>query len=134
MKFITSQWLESAKSDLSTIEAILSNDLLTHVVAFHAQQCVEKALKAVIEEYELSSKKIHDLVTLKNMIATVYEFDFDEDMLGLLNKLYIDSRYPGDLGLFPDGKPTTEDARGFFNFAQGVYKDVKNFLNESPAS
>ena len=65
MKFITSQWLESAKSDLSTIEAILSNDLLTHVVAFHAQQCVEKALKAVIEEYELSSKKIHDLVTLK---------------------------------------------------------------------
>jgi HEPN domain-containing protein len=134
MKFITSQWLESAKSDLSTIEAILSNDLLTHVVAFHAQQCVEKALTAVIEEYELSSKKIHDLVTLKNMIATVYEFDFDEDMLGLLNKLYLDSRYPGDLGLFPDGKPTTEDARGFFNFAQGVYKDVKNFLNESPAS
>lgn len=37
MKCATVGWLESAKSDLDTIEEILGNDRLTHVVAFHSQ-------------------------------------------------------------------------------------------------
>ena len=95
---------------------------------------VERRVDAFIEEYELSSEKIHNLVTLNSIIATVHEFNFEEDILGLLNKLYIDSRYPGDLGLLPDGRPTSEDARIFFHFAQEVYEAVKRFLAENPAS
>ena len=30
---------------------------------------------------------------------------------------YIDSRYPGDMGLLPYGKPTLEDAKEFHEFA-----------------
>ena len=41
MKHITAGWLESAKSDLDTIEEILGNDQLSHVVVFHSQQCIE---------------------------------------------------------------------------------------------
>ncbi len=53
MKSISGDWLKSARSDLLTMEALLGRDELTAVVAFHAQQCVEKVLKAIIEEHEL---------------------------------------------------------------------------------
>ena len=130
MKLITKEWLNSAKSDLDTIKAILDNELLTHIVAFHAQQCIEKCLKAVIEEHELSACKIHNLITLKSMVSKVKDFDFDEDLLGLLNTLYVDSRYPGDLGLMPNGKPTLEDAHQFNTLAVKVYREIRTFLSE----
>lgn len=41
-----------------------------------------------------------------------------------LDNLYIEARYPGDLGLLPNGKPTLEDSRGFFEVAQAVHTQV----------
>ena len=49
MKHIAAGWLESAKSDLDTIEEILGNDQLSHVVVFHSQQCIEKTFKPIIK-------------------------------------------------------------------------------------
>lgn len=72
--------------------------------------------------------KIHDLVTLKNTISSVYRDDSDEDLLSLLNKLYIDSRYPGDFGLLPDGKPGVDDAKRFYECSRDTYKNVSAFL------
>jgi hypothetical protein len=43
----------------------------------------------MVEEFELASQKIHNLITLNETISSVYQFDFDEDKLGLLNKLYL---------------------------------------------
>ena len=40
MKDISLEWLRSAKSDIETIDAILEKKQLTHIVAFHSQQCV----------------------------------------------------------------------------------------------
>lgn len=59
MKTVTVDWLRSAEADLKTIEAIISNPGLTMVVAFHAQQCIEKCLKALLEELDLETGKIH---------------------------------------------------------------------------
>ncbi len=129
MKHITDTWLKSAKSDLYTIEEILGNDQLTHVVAFHSQQCIEKTFKAIVEEFELTSIKTHDLITLKNTISSVYCESIDDDLLSLLNKLYIDSRYPSDLGLLPNGKPDTDDAKRFYENAREIYDNVRVFVD-----
>ncbi len=128
MKDISLEWLRSAKTDLETIDAILENERLRNIVAFHSQQCVEKCLKAVIEEFDLPAGKIHNLITLMVIVTKVKEFNFSEDNLSLLNTLYIDSRYPGALGLLPDGNPTEEETAEFYKFACNVYKDVKDFL------
>lgn len=53
MKAITREWLTRAVEDLAAAETLLSRADLTNVVAFHTQQAVEKALKAVIEELDL---------------------------------------------------------------------------------
>jgi HEPN domain-containing protein len=138
MKFITSEWLKSADDDINTIKAIIDDESLTHIVAFHSQQCIEKSFKAMVEEFELASQKIHNLITLNETISSVYQFDFDEDKLGLLNKLYLDSRYPGDLGLLPNGKPSIEVAKGFQELAKEIYERIntliKNRDKQSPKS
>ena len=128
MKFITSEWLKSADDDINTIKAIIDDESLTHIVAFHSQQCIEKSFKAMVDEFELASQKIHNLITLNETISSVYQFDFDEDKLGLLNKLYLDSRYPGDLGLLPNGKPSIEVAKGFQELAKEIYERINTFI------
>jgi HEPN domain-containing protein len=128
MKFITGEWLKSADDDLNTIKAIIDDESLTHIVAFHSQQCIEKSFKAMVDEFELASQKIHNLITLNETISSIYQFDFDEDKLGLLNKLYLDSRYPGDLGLLPNGKPSTEVAKGLQELAKEIYKRINTFI------
>lgn len=45
MKKITEDWSKSADADLAIIERILDQENLSHQVAFHAQQTVEKAFK-----------------------------------------------------------------------------------------
>ena len=42
-----------------------------------------------------------------------------------LDSLYIESRYPGNLGLLPEGKPTIKQAQLYYEFAQKVYAVVK---------
>lgn len=59
MKLITKEWLNRAKDDLTVIEEIIDNRHLTNMVAFHAQQTVEKTLKAIIEEFEIGFIKTH---------------------------------------------------------------------------
>ncbi|MBD3796005.1 MAG: HEPN domain-containing protein, partial [Epsilonproteobacteria bacterium] len=50
------------------------------------------------------------------------------EILEKLDELYIDSRYPGDMGLLPNGKPTLEEAKEFYNFAQSIFDKVCEIL------
>ena len=56
MKQLTREWLNAAGDDLLTIENLQYNPILTNVIAFHSQQAIEKILKAIMEEYEISFK------------------------------------------------------------------------------
>jgi len=132
MKSITSDWLRSANTDLETINEIIDNMNLTAIVAFHAQQCVEKCLKAFLEEFDIEVKKTHNLLVLKTATEIHNSFSLDEDMLSLLNKLYIDSRYPGAFGLLPTGAPTLEEARGFAEFAKATMAKILKEVNACP--
>lgn len=130
MKHITKNWLESAESDLETIKEIIHNDILTHIIAFHSQQAIEKSFKAMMEEKGIDFIKTHDLVTLYGKIKKFIDFNIEISILELLDKLYIDSRYPGNLGLLPYGKPTLEHAKKFYRFALKVFEKVKNNLEK----
>jgi HEPN domain-containing protein len=100
MKFLTGEWLKSAESDIETIDEIIDNPHLTHVVAFHSHQCIEKCFKAVLEEFEIEIDKIHNLLKLYKEIRQALNIELDYNKLELLSKLYIDARYPSELGLF----------------------------------
>ena len=65
MKRASGQWLESAEMDLDSIGEIVHVEHLTPVAAIHSQQCVEKCLKAVLEEHSKKVPKEHSTLKLK---------------------------------------------------------------------
>ena len=123
-------WLRSAHDDLLTISELIGNELLTHVVAYHAQQAIEKSLKAILENNSEPVPRIHNLITLKGMVEKFLQFDEDSDIFDQINELYVDSRYPTDLGYLPEGKPSLKAAVAFKNTAQSIYEEVLNSLGE----
>ena len=127
--FQAKEWLKSAYSDLRNIHYIVKDEFLTHMVAFHAQQAIEKSLKAILENEENRIPKVHKLQNLINRVNV--DIDFDENIIEVLDELYIESRYPGDLGLLPEGKPSLENAESFYATAQHTFEEVCALLDVS---
>jgi HEPN domain-containing protein len=126
MKPAIVRWLEFAEIDLKDAKTLVEEGSLLSVVCFHAQQSVEKCLKALIESRGLNPPKSHDLLMLHGQVDNVIKLD--EDTLAKLNQVYIDSRYPASLGLLPEGLPDVADAEGFYEFANAVLIQVKTEL------
>ena len=129
MKRVTEAWLIRAGEDLDAIRSLRGNPQLTGVIAFHAQQCVEKCLKAVAEERTGSVPRVHDLRRLWEVVADQFDEALDMDLLRELTDVYTDCRYPGDLGLMPSGRPTEEDAARFERFADHAHATTLSRLS-----
>lgn len=128
MKAITREWLNRAEDDLKAAKILLTQPELTNVVAFHAQQAVEKTLKAALEESDIAALKTHSLTRLYSLIKPHLPTAIDQDMLDRLEAVYTASRYPGEMGLLPYGKPKPIEAREFHSFARQLYKQVYTML------
>jgi HEPN domain-containing protein len=63
------------------------------------------------------------------LIGELIPLEIDMEILTDLDGLYIESRYPGELGLLPNGKPTRPEAQQFYDCAKSVYEQVKRSLN-----
>ena len=120
---ISIEWLKAAYSDIVVMQSIVTNDFVTHMTAFHSQQSVEKSFKAILEAKGIKVPKKHDVRMLKKMVTEYIMID-DDYILDALNTLYKDSRYPSSFGLLPNGKPTLEDAKEFYEFALDIFERV----------
>lgn len=128
MRKATEKWLISARDDLETIAEIVDNPQLTHIVAFHAQQCLEKAFKALLEEREEEIPHLHNLITLNERAGNPMAGEKALDVLDRLNQLYIEARYPGERGLLPGGKPSREEVQTFQRAARRAYVQIRERL------
>jgi HEPN domain-containing protein len=128
MKQTTKEWLTAAEDDLLAAKKLLGEDRLTNVVAFHCQQCLEKCFKAVIEEQGKPSIKSHDLIRLQ-LNADIQTSESETNLIEIINEVYIDARYPGDLGLLPHGKPTTVEVESFIAFCELFFERLKIQIN-----
>ena len=124
--FQAKEWLKAAYSDLRSIKHIISDSFLTHVVAFHSQQAIEKSFKAIMEDSSIVIPKVHKLENLVNKINV--EIEVNPEILATLDLLYIESRYPWDMGLLPHGKPALKDAEEFYKTAQNIFNQVSKIL------
>ena len=131
MKKQVTQWLKYAEIDLLSAEKLLDDKNLTQSVAFHSHQTAEKSFKAILEDRSIRIPKSHDLEKLYGMILKEgIKLILDEDILSQINDVYIDSRYPGDAGLIPQGMPSTEKAKEFFMAAEVIYEKVLNIVSK----
>jgi len=72
-------------------------------------------------------KQVEDWIRLANndwMIRAFNDLGIDEKKLLIINEVYIESRYPSELGLMPDGMPSDNQANEFVTYA----KEIKAIL------
>lgn len=124
MKASTRQWLEFAQTDLRSCENNLSDEFVTNVVAFHSQQAVEKAFKALIEEKGIRMSRIHNLTRLYALTESFLISTIDETELEMLDNVYTSSRYPGEIGLLSTGKPTIKESKELYDIALKIYSII----------
>jgi len=127
MKTITREWLNAAKDDLIAMELMTGREEITNMVAFHAQQTIEKSFKAVVEEFNLGNIKTHQLESLYVKISPILT-GLNETILAELDTVYIEARYPGDLGLMPHGKPSIDEAEIYRQEAVKIKEQVEALL------
>jgi len=97
MKKITEEWIAKAEKDyLVAIRELKADPPVTEAVCFHAQQCIEKYLKAILQENEVEFEKVHDLdILLNQCVGFTPELERFRDELVKLSTYAVDVRYPG---------------------------------------
>ena len=71
--------------------------------------------------------RLHDLIRLQ-LYAEIPLTEEELILLGLINEVYIDSRYPGDLGLLPNGKPTKNEIITFIELCEIIFQKLMTQL------
>ena len=92
------QWVEKAEEDLRTAEHTLTleDDCPYGTVCFHAQQCAEKYLKALLTLHAVPFPKIHDLLELLPLVPKALALGIWESDVAEVNRYAIEGRYPGE--------------------------------------
>jgi HEPN domain-containing protein len=92
------RWMSRASNDLRTAQTMLTVDPpTTDTICFHAQQCIEKSLKAFLTFADQHIERTHDLVRL---VALCKQIDPTLSILSetavKLTDYAVTSRYPDD--------------------------------------
>jgi HEPN domain-containing protein len=97
MKRTTREWIDKAAGDAVVAERELAApNPVTDAVCFHAQQCVEKLPKGVLEEHAITSPRTHDLLALGLLaVGLVPALVAHQADLALLTGFAVAPRYPG---------------------------------------
>jgi HEPN domain-containing protein len=97
VKKITQEWIAKAEEDyLVATRELEATPPALDAVCFHAQQCIEKYMKAILQENDIAFEKIHDLDILLQMVRSfIPALEDCRDDLIKLSAYAVDVRYPG---------------------------------------
>lgn len=96
-------WIAAAEVDYALATRAAVPPEIAEGVCFHAQQCLEKYLKAFLEETVRPIPRSHDLGTLFGMVADLVPdlAPFESD-LNAMGPFAVAVRYPSGAGLWDD--------------------------------
>lgn len=116
-------WVARAEEDYTLAQLALRRKLpLTYGTVFHAQQCAEEYLKALLVARGQTFPKTHDLAALSDLCHQ-YQLivPIDQDALQRLTAFAVQVRYPGE-------DPTLDEARLALKTAQAVRRFARKIL------
>ncbi len=116
-------WVERAEEDyLMAHSALHRRKPFTYSACFHAQQCAEKYLKAILVSKGVAFAKVHDLLLLSGQCEKAGALvTIEAKQLSTLSDYAVRVRYPGD-------DPTPDEAREAVEIAKAVRRFVRTFL------
>ena len=124
------RWLKYADEDLRMAEWAMKDNIFNQV-CFHAQQCAEKSLKAILVHRGELPPKTHSLMNLIDLVGREGFSAFVEG-LDFLDQIYLPTRYPdAHPGALPEGLPNQQQAAQALDTARRVFAVVKEKLSTS---
>jgi len=117
-------WVYRAREDISVMDNLAKAgiEFYTSTICFHAQQAVEKYLKAFLIYHDVDFPRTHDVdfLLLECMKIDKNNFDFD---FKSLTEFGVSVRYPDDFYI-----PGVGETREYQNIAQEVAKTVEKLI------
>jgi HEPN domain-containing protein len=103
-------WLRLAKADLAIAQMVNDERIAAEILVFHAQQAIEKALKALLVQRQVEFPKTHSIGMLLNLCKGAgYDVPDDLGETATMTVYAVAARYPG-IELDIDANDTREAA------------------------
>lgn len=124
MKNARATWIKDANEELDIAECLFENEYYRGT-CYHAQQCLEKTIKAALLGKGWELEKSHNFGRLV-AIARDYHIDISitEDDLIFMDSIYR-GRYPGEVGLLPLGIPQKIDGERALRIAKEIFESLQ---------
>lgn len=90
------EWLRFARSDMGIVNGPVGPEVLLQTRCFHAQQVVEKCLKAVLLEQDLVFPRTHNLQVLRALLPETLAALPALEEAAALSVYAVAPRYPGE--------------------------------------
>ena len=129
MDLLTQNWIKLALKELRLAEAALSIDEPIGVIQ-HLHASIEKILKAIYQETKGMPPKIHNLKRLALDYCGLNLEEKKENLLNLLDKAFIDSRYPSSIELF-ESRHNIDSCKSLIQDAKEVIKWLQLLLKNN---
>ena len=104
MNPLTLEWVQKAEGDYTVAQQVRQGQHPVHdAICFHAQQCIEKYLKARLQEANIPFPRTHDLKELlEPIVPTIPIWRTWKAEFKVLSEHAVDSRYPGKFATADD--------------------------------
>jgi HEPN domain-containing protein len=122
---VVRQWVQKAENDLKTAAHTLKLGPAgpMDTVCFHAQQCVEKYLKALLVLHGIEFERVHQISALISRLPARLRPDLTPEEQERLTDYAVSTRYPGDYERIP-----LAEARQAVQIARRVRKHIRPLL------
>lgn len=96
IRALVEQWMNHARSELSVAHMSDDERISPEILAFHAQQAVEKAFKAILVRDQIEFPRTHVIAILINLCRSAgYEIPEAVGDAVVLTRYAVATRYPG---------------------------------------
>ena len=129
MNATVERWLAFALEDLRVAEIVLKEGIYNQA-CFHAQQCVEKALKGALEHHQgRAPPRIHAIADLLRLLPAEWFAEVRADLVEKMDDYYLPTRYPDALpGTLPEDLPGNAEAEEAVALARIVLEEVRRTI------
>jgi HEPN domain-containing protein len=126
---VAREWIAKADNDLKTASHTLKLGVgcPTDTVCFHAQQYVEKCLKAGLILLGIAFPRTHDIEVLIGLMPKHVHFPLTVEQQRRLTEYATVMRYPG-----PYDIPKLSEAKEAVRLARRIRREVRKLIEDKP--
>lgn len=109
MNPLVEEWVRNAEEDYAMAKRAQDPTPYPNSICFHAQQCIEKYLKALLQAANLPVPRTHDVQELLRLSVSIHPAWRDwESAFSMFRAFAVDARYPGYAATAADAQHALE--------------------------